>query len=327
MKKVLITGINGQDGSYLAELLLEKGYEVFGLVHRSSESPATLIEHLGGRVEVAEGSITDLNELSGLVKKIKPAEIYNLAAQSHVGLSFTDPIRTAEITGIGAVNVYEAARLQSPRARIYQASSSEMFGDSVDDDGFQRETTKMNPASPYACSKVFAYLMARSYRKAYGMFIANGILFNHESPRRGVNFVTSKVCHEAVRIKLGRVEKMSIGNLEVQRDWGHAKDYVRAMWLMLQRAQPGDYVCATGISHTVRELIEYVFERLGLDWNKLVEVDTSLIRREQQLQLKVDSSKLRNETGWEPTYTFETMLDEMIEHWLAVYREAEKASA
>ncbi|MBK9216020.1 MAG: GDP-mannose 4,6-dehydratase [Chloracidobacterium sp.] len=325
MKKVLITGINGQDGSYLAELLLEKGYQVFGLARQGSSS--SRIEPIRDRIELVEGDISDLSGLSQIFADIRPDEVYNLAAQSHVGHSFQEPVITAKITGVGAVNVFEAARLNAPLARIYQASSSEMFGDSVDDDGCQRETTRMDPGSPYACSKVFAYMMARNYRAAYGMFIANGILFNHESPRRGINFVTNKVCREAVRIKLGLADTMPIGNLDVQRDWGHAKDYVRAMWLMLQQERSDDYVCATGSAHTVSELVEYVFGSLGLDWNKLVEIEPSLVRTEDRRQLKVDSMKLRTATGWSPTYTFESMLDEMIEYWLTRFNDAETATA
>ncbi len=219
------------------------------------------------------------------------------------------------MTGIGALNVFEAARLNSPAAKIYQASSSEMFGDSIDPDGFQRETTPMKPASPYACSKVFAYLMARNYRDAYGMFISNGILFNHESPRRPLHFVTNKVCRDAVRIKLGLTDKMQIGNLDAERDWGHSKDFVKAMWLMLQQDKPDDFVCATGVPHSVRQLVEYVFGRLDLDWHQSVEVDATLLRREELKPFKGDSRKLRETVGWQPEYTFETMLDEMIEYW------------
>lgn len=327
VKKVLITGINGQDGSYLAELLLENGYQVFGLLRAGSHEPLSRIQHLTGQIELIEGDITDLDSLTKLFKSTQPDEVYNLAAQSHVGLSFEQPVMTAQITGVGAANVFEAARVNAPQARIYQASSSEMFGDSADEDGCQRETTRMDPASPYACAKVFAYLLAKSYRAAYGMFISNGILFNHESPRRGINFVTNKVCREAVRIKLGLAERMQIGNLDVQRDWGHARDYVRAMWLMLQQERPDDFVCATGISHTVQELIEYVFGRVGLDWNELIDIDPTLIRSEDRRQLKVDSSRLRNTTGWSPTYTFESMLDEMIEYWQTEFSDAETATA
>lgn len=322
MKKVLITGINGQDGSYLSELLLEKGYDVYGIIKRNSvtESQFSRIDPIREQLKLFYADVTDLSSLSHVIKDIKPDEIYNLAAQSHVRVSFDQPILTAQVTGIGTLNVLEAARLYAPEARIYQASSSEMFGNSVEPDGFQRETTRMNPASPYACSKVFAYLISRNYRNAYDMFVSNGILFNHESPRRGTNFVTNKVCKEAVRIKYGLTDKMQIGNINAERDWGHARDYVRAMWMMLQQDAPEDFVCATGIPHSVKQLVEYVFGSLGLDWQEHVEVDERLLRPEELNSLKGDSSKLRNAIGWEPEYTFESMLDEMIEYWLTEFK-------
>lgn len=321
MKKVLITGINGQDGSYLSELLLEKGYEVHGIIKRNSvtESQFSRIDPIRGRLTLVYADITDLASLSHVVKDVRPDEIYNLAAQSHVRVSFDQPVLTAQVTGIGTLNVLEAARLYAPEAKLYQASSSEMFGNSIEADGFQRETTRLNPASPYACAKVFAYHISRNYRNAYNMFVSNGILFNHESPRRGTNFVTNKVCKEAVRIKYGLTDKLEIGNLDAKRDWGHAKDYVQAMWLMLQQEKPDDFVCATGIPHSVKDLVEYVFGRLGLDWNEFVEVDQRLFRPEELNSLKGDSTKLRQTIGWEPEYTFETMLDEMIDYWLVEF--------
>jgi GDPmannose 4,6-dehydratase len=317
MKKAVITGINGQDGSYLAELLLSNGYEVSGIIKRNSitESQFSRIDHIRPDLKLYYADVTDLASLTHVIKDIQPDEVYNLAAQSHVRVSFDQPILTAQTTGIGALNVLEAVRLHQPRAKVYQASSSEMFGNSVDGDGFQRETTSFNPASPYACSKVFAYHTSRNYRNAYNLFISNGILFNHESPRRGTNFVTNKVCKEAVRIKLGQVDKLPLGNLEAKRDWGHAKDYVRAMWLILQEEHPDDFVCATGKARSVQELVEYVFGSLGLDWEKFVEVDKRLLRPEEVRGLRGDSTKLRSKVGWEPEYTFESMLDEMIEYW------------
>ncbi len=317
MKKALVTGINGQDGSYLAELLLEKGYEVSGLIKRNSvtESQFSRIDPIREQLKLFYADITDLASLSHVIKDLQPDEIYNLAAQSHVRVSFDQPVLTAQVTGIGTLNVLEAARLYSPNAKIYQASSSEMFGNSVEPDGFQRETTRFNPASPYACAKVFAYHIARNYRNSYNLFVSNGILFNHESPRRGTNFVTNKVCKEAVRIKLGLVDKLQMGNLDAKRDWGHAKDYVKAMWLMLQQDKPDDFVCSTGIPHSVQDLVEYVFGRLELDWKEYVEVSDRLKRPEELHSLKGDSTKLRNTIGWEPEYTFETMLDEMVEYW------------
>jgi GDPmannose 4,6-dehydratase len=256
-----------------------------------------------------------------VISKIQPDEIYHLAAQSHVRISFDQPIYTANATGIASLNVFEAVRLINPKIKIYQASSSEMFGNSIDSDGFQRETTSMNPVSPYGCAKVFAYNIARNYRNSYGMFISNGILFNHESPYRGTNFVTNKVCKEAVKIKLGLSTKLKLGNLDASRDWGHAKDYVKAMWAILQNDKADDYVFATGISHTVRDLVEYVFGRLDLDWNEYVEVDEKFLRPEELHHLKGDPTKIKSIINWEMEYTFESMLDEMIEYWENFYSE------
>jgi len=323
MKKALITGINGQDGSYLAELLLEKGYEVWGTVKRNSvsETQSSRIDSLRDNqlIKLEYADLTDMASLVRVLQKIQPNEIYNLAAQSHVRISFDQPIYTANATGLGTLNLLEAVRMVSPKSKIYQASSSEMFGNNIDSDGFQRETTPMNPVSPYGCAKVFSYNICRNYRNSYAMKIWNGILFNHESPRRGTNFVTNKVVKAAVRIKLGLQEKLNLGNLEATRDWGHAKDYIEAMWLMLQTDNPKDYVCATGISHSVKDLCEYTFKKLNLDYKKFVVVDEKHFRPEELHDLKGDSSKLRNELGWQPKYTFETMIDEMIEYWLDYY--------
>jgi GDPmannose 4,6-dehydratase len=253
-----------------------------------------------------------------IIKDSKPDEIYNLGAQSHVRISFDQPIYTANVTGIGTLNVLEAVKLINPEIKIYQASSSEMFGNSIDKDGFQRESTPLNPVSPYGCAKVFAYNISQNYRKSYGMYVSNGILFNHESPRRGSNFVTNKVVKTAVEIKKGLSDKLGIGNLEATRDWGHARDYVQAMWEILQLDSPDDFVCATGVSHSVRELIEYVFGKLGMEWESLVYQDEKYFRPEELHDLKGDSSKLRSATGWKPVYTFETMLDEMIDYWMEV---------
>jgi GDPmannose 4,6-dehydratase len=322
-KKALITGINGQDGSYLAELLLEKGYEVYGTLKRNSvsENQTSRLENIFNKIKLYYADLTDMASLIQVIQQTQPDEIYNLAAQSHVRISFDQPIYTANVTGLGTLNLLEAVRLIKPKAKIYQASSSEMFGNSIDKDGYQRETTPMNPVSPYGCAKVFSYNICRNYRNSYNMFISNGILFNHESPRRGVNFVTNKVVKEAVKIKLGLSDELKLGNLEATRDWGHAKDYVKAMWLMLQQDVPGDFVCSTGISHSVKELCEYVFTSLDLDWREYIKQDEKFLRPEELHDLKGDCTKLKSATGWDPQYTFETMLDEMIEYWLNYYKD------
>jgi GDPmannose 4,6-dehydratase len=321
-KKALITGINGQDGSYLAELLLEKGYEVYGTLKRNSvaENQTFRLDPVFGKVKLEYADLTDMASLIRVITKVMPDEIYNLAAQSHVGISFDQPVYTAQATGVGALNLLETARLIKPDTKIYQASSSEMFGNTIDEDGYQRETTQLNPVSPYGCAKVYAYNISRNYRHSYGMFISNGILFNHESPRRGTNFVTNKVVKEAVKIKLGLSNELRLGNLDATRDWGHAKDYVRAMWEILQLDKPGDYVCATGISHSVADLCEYVFSSLGMDFKDYVTVDEKYLRPEELHNLKGDSSKLVKTTNWKHEYTFESMLDEMIEYWLNYYK-------
>jgi GDPmannose 4,6-dehydratase len=322
IKKVLIIGINGQDGSYLAEFLLDKGYEVHGTLKRNSvaENQTARLNDVYNKITLHYADLNDLSSLISVIQKTQPDEIYNLGAQSHVRISFDQPIYTCNTTGLGTLNLLEAVKLIKPNTKIYQASSSEMFGNSIDDDGFQRETTPMNPVSPYGCAKVFSYNICRNYRNSYGMFISNGILFNHESPRRGTNFVTNKVCKEAVKIKLGVSTELKLGNLEATRDWGHAKDYVKAMWEILQLDKPDDFVCATGISHSVRDLCEYVFTYLNLNYLDYVKVDEKFLRPEELHNLKGDSSKLISTTGWKHDYTFESMLDEMIEYWLDFYQ-------
>ena len=317
-KVALITGINGQDGSYLAELLLDKGYEVHGILKRNS-----VAENQTARIKVYDqikdnltyADMTDLASLNRVLSKVQPDEIYNLAAQSHVRISFDQPIYTANTVAIGTLNLLEATLSMCKNAKIYQASSSEMFGNSIDKDRFQRETTPMNPVSPYGCAKVFGYNITRNYRNSYGMYVSNGILFNHESPRRGTNFVTNKVVKEAVKIFYGQSTELRLGNLDATRDWGHAKDYVEAMWRILQLEEPNDFVCATGVSHSVKELCEYVFTKLGLNYEDYVKLDMKFLRPEELTDLKGDPTKLMKATGWKPTYTFETMLDEMIIYW------------
>jgi len=320
MKKAFITGIGGQDGSYLAEYLISLGYEVHGIVRRNSvpEHQQSRIEDIRENLHVYYGDLLDQSSIEHLLDKIQPDEIYNIAAQSHVRISYDIPQFTAQTNALGVLNVLEAYRRSCPKARFYQASSSEMFGSSVDPDGFQRETTRMTPVSPYGCSKVFGYNIVRNYRNAYKLHANNGILFNHESPRRGSNFVTNKVVKTAVQIKLGLVKELELGNLDAYRDWGHSKDYVRAMHLIMQQDEPGDWVVATGETRSVRDMCEYVFGKLGLDYKEYVIQNQKFLRPEELPYLKGDSSRIRA-LGWEPEYTFETMMDEMIEHWMKIY--------
>jgi GDPmannose 4,6-dehydratase len=282
----------------------------------SENQTARIDDSLFQKLHLHYADMTDISSLSRVINEVTPKEIYNLAAQSHVRISFDQPIYTSNVTGLGALNLLEAVKNSNTNPKIYQASSSEMFGNSIDSDGYQRETTPMYPVSPYGCAKVFAYNISRNYRNSYDMFVSNGILFNHESPRRGTNFVTNKVVKEAVKIKKGLSDKLVLGNLDATRDWGHAKDYVRAMWDILQLDEPNDFVCATGISHSVKELCEYTFRNLGMQWQNYVETSEKYQRPEELHNLKGDSSKLRQMTGWSPKYTFETMLDEMIEYWM-----------
>lgn len=321
MKKALITGINGQDGSYLSEYLLELGYEVHGILKRNSvaENQTSRIDSVFNDVKLHYGDMTDISSLIRAINKIQPDEIYNLAAQSHVRISFDQPIYTANATGLGVLNLLEAVKEINTDIKIYQASSSEMFGNSIDQDGYQRETTPMLPVSPYGCAKVFGYNICRNYRHSYNMFISNGILFNHESPRRGTNFVTNKVCKEVAKIKSGLSNKLVLGNLDASRDWGHAKDYVKAMHMIMQLDESDDFVCATGISHTVRDLCDYAFKLVDLNYQDWVTCDDKFLRPEELNFLKGDPSKLKSKTGWEPTFTFESMIEEMIEYWLKQY--------
>ncbi len=321
-KKVFITGINGQDGSYLAEYLLGKDYKVYGIVRRNSiaEHQESRIDHLvNNGVETEYGDLLDVSSLERMIKHIKPDEIYNIAAQSHVRISMDIPQFTVQTNAIGVLNILEAYRNNCPSARFYQASSSEMFGRSVDNDGYQRETTKMSPTSPYGCSKVFGFNIVQHYRYAYDLFAVNGILFNHESPRRGSNFVTNKVVKGAVKIKKGLQKQLALGNLDASRDWGHSKDYVRAMHMIVNHSEPDDFVCATGVTRSVRDMCEYVFKKLNLDYKKYVVQDERFMRAEELPYLRGDASKLRETFNWEPEYTFEMLMDEMIEHWEKIY--------
>lgn len=315
MKKALITGITGQDGSYLAEFLLNKGYHVAGIVRRSSVNNLSRLSAIQQHIQLEHGDMTDPVSLHRVIDRVRPDEIYNLAAQSDVHVSFQEPAYTCMVNAQGVANLLETTRLLIPHARIYQASSSEMFGNSMDNDGYQRETTPMQPVSPYGAAKAFAYNLTGVYRQSYNMFVTNGILFNHESPRRGDNFVTAKIIRAAVEIKQGQRQELPLGNLDAYRDWGHARDYVEAMWLMMQQPTAQDYVCATGVSHSVQDLIEYVFGNLGLDWRRYITQDPAFFRDTELHQLRGDSSRLRNDTGWEPTVDFFALLDEMIDHW------------
>lgn len=317
-RKALITGISGQDGSYLAEFLLEKGYEVHGILRRQSiaENQDQRLGTASQYVQTYYGDVTDQASLEHIFATVKPDEVYNLAGQSHVRVSFDIPIYTLQVNALGAVSVLDTARRIVPECRYYQASSSEMFGNTVDEDGCQRETTPMHPVSPYGCAKLLAFNMVQHYRRAYGMFAANGILFNHESPRRGSNFVTAKVVKQAVEIGRGRRDKLELGNMDSARDWGCSKDYVRAMWTILQQDEPDDFVVATGVAHTVRELCEYVFGQMGMNYQDHVVQNPQFMRPEELKYLRGDPTKIRKRTGWRPTYTFESMLDEILEHWL-----------
>ena len=293
-KKAFITGIGGQDGSYLAEYLVEIGYDVYGIIRRNSitETQQSRIEHIRGNINVHYGDLLDQSSLDRLLSEIQPDEIYNLAAQSHVRISYDIPQFTVQTNALGVLNVLESYRRICPNAKFYQASSSEMFGSSVDADGFQRETTKMNPVSPYGCSKVFGYNIVRNYRNAYKLHASNGILFNHESPRRGSNFVTNKVVKTAVEIKLNLNSKLELGNMDSYRDWGHSKDYVKAMHLINNHSEPDDFVVSTMVTHSVREMVEYVFEKLDLDYKKYVIQNSKFFRSEELEYLKGDSTKI-----------------------------------
>jgi GDPmannose 4,6-dehydratase len=318
-RRALITGITGQDGSYLAELLLEKGYEVHGIVRRASTFNTGRLDHLyvdpheaDARLFLHYGDMTDGQSLTNMVLDLEPDEIYNLAAQSHVRVSFDKPLYTIDVTANGALRVLEAARQLTKRkpVRVYQASSSEMFGDAQE--APQTEKTPFHPRSPYACAKVFAFHQVVNYREAYGLYACNGILFNHESPRRGETFVTRKITRAATRIKEGLQKKLYLGNIESKRDWGYAKEYVEAMWLMLQQEQPDDFVIATNETHTIRDFLEVAFEKVELNWQDYVETDPRYYRPTEVNLLLGDYSKARRQLGWEPRTSFKQLAQIMV---------------
>ena len=317
MEKAFITGINGQDGSYLAEHLLASGYEVGGLVRRSSvaENQTYRINHIEKDIKTYYGDLVDPTSIEKALKDFKPDKVFNLAAQSHVRLSFNMPAFTASVNAMGALNVFEAVKSTCSNAKVYQASSSEMFGTSVDSDNYQRESTPMHPVSPYGCSKLYAYSIARNYRKAYKMFISNGILFNHESPRRGTNFVTAKVIEGALRIKKGLTHHLELGNLDSYRDWGHSSDYTKAMMKLLDLPEPDDIVISTGVTNSVRDLCKIVFEKLDLNYEDYVVIKKRFLRPQELPFLCGDSSKAKKILDWKPTYDFNKLLSEMIEHF------------
>jgi GDPmannose 4,6-dehydratase len=314
-RRALITGITGQDGSYLAEFLLERGYEVVGMVRRSSQDKHERIEHLRGAIGLRQADLLDQLSLIRLLDEIRPHEVYNLAAQSFVPTSFNQPVLTSEFTAVGVTRMLEAIRLIDPSIRFYQASSSEMFGKVSESP--QNEWTPFHPRSPYGVAKVFGHHITVNYRESYGLFACSGILFNHESPRRGLEFVTRKVSDGVARIKLGLAHELRLGNLDARRDWGFAGDYVGAMWLMLQQDAPDDYVVATGATHSVRELVEVAFERGGLDWTQHVVIDPTLVRPAEVDLLLGNARKAREKLGWQPKVRFEELVHLMVDADLA----------
>jgi GDPmannose 4,6-dehydratase len=313
--RALITGITGQDGSYMAELLLANGYEVYGLVRRSSVEKFDRIEHISDKIRLVEGDLTDQGSLDMVVQEIQPHEIYNLAAQSFVPVSWNQPVLTADVSGLGALRVLEAIRKHSPKTKFLQASSSEMFGKVRETP--QTELTPFHPRSPYGVAKVFGHHLTVNYRESYGLFACSSICFNHESPRRGAEFVTRKVSLHAAKIKLGLVTKVKMGNLDAQRDWGYAGDYVRAMWMMLKQPQPDDFVIATGETHSVQELLEVAFGCVELRWREHIEIDPKLVRPADVDYLCGDAGKARRILGWNPTVNFGRLVEMMVEADLA----------
>jgi GDPmannose 4,6-dehydratase len=324
-KRALITGITGQDGSYLAELLVEKGYEVFGMVRRSSTENFERIEHLRDKITLIQADLLDQMSLITILKESEPHEIYNLAAQSFVPTSWTKPVLTAEFTAVGVTRMLEAMRLVSPEAKFYQASSSEMFGKVKETP--QTEETPFHPRSPYGVAKVYGHFITINYRESYGLYACSGILFNHESPRRGLEFVTRKVTDAVARIKLGLQTELALGNLDAKRDWGYAGDYVEMMWMMLQQERPDDYVIATGETHSVQELVEAAFNCVDLDWEDYVVIDERFVRPADVELLIGNPAKAKQKLGWEPRVSFQELIQMMVESDLArVTRQLENAS-
>ena len=329
-KTALITGITGQDGSFLTELLLEEGYNVYGIIRRSSSFNTDRIDHLyqdphqkGTRLRLVYGDLNDSSSLNTILRQVQPDEIYNLGAQSHVRVSFDIPEYTGEVTGLGTVRLLEAIRETGMKPKFYQASSSELYGKVIETP--QTERTPFYPRSPYACAKAYAYYITVNYRESYGMFACNGILFNHESERRGETFVSRKITRAATRIKVGLQDKLYLGNLEARRDWGHARDYVAAMWLMMQAQEPDDYVIATGETHSVREFLDKTFEYLDLDWKQYVEVDPKYFRPAEVDLLLGDASKARAKLGWEPKVGFSQLVKLMVDHDLLLAKQEAEA--
>ncbi len=316
-KAALITGITGQDGSYLAELLLDKGYEIYGLVRRLSTPNFTRVEHVADRITFLEGDLTDQSSLNIAMQTAQPDEVYNLAAQSFVATSWNQPVLTGDVTGLGVIRMLEAIRQFSPEAKFYQASSSEMFGAA---ESPQNEQTVFHPRSPYAVAKVYGYYSTINYRESYNLFACNGILFNHESPRRGIEFVTKKITDGVARIHCGLSKELRLGNLDAKRDWGFAGDYVRAMWLMLQQDKPDDYVIATGESHSVKEFVDEAFSSVGLDWQNYVKMDERFMRPADVPELRGDASKAKNKLGWVPLTSFKELVSMMVEQDLIKYK-------
>jgi GDPmannose 4,6-dehydratase len=318
-KTAFITGITGQDGSYLAELLLSKGYRVCGMVRRSSNDSLQRIEHLRDKIEFYQADLLDQSSIAGVLKEVQPDEVYNLGAQSFVATSWSQPVLTAEFTAVGVTRMLDAIRQVCPRAKFYQASSSEMYGkvQAVP----QKEDTPFYPRSPYGVAKVYGHYITVNYRESYGLFACSGILFNHESPRRGLEFVTRKITHHVARIKMGLEKELRLGNLSAKRDWGFAGDYVVAMWLMLQQEKPDDYVVGTGETHTVQEFVEIAFDRVGLDWKKYVVIDPKFIRPAEVDLLLSDPSKAMKELGWRLSVSFEKLVHMMVDSDLAIARQ------